>query len=152
MSRHLASTLTEAFWQPSIWLPPNSTWSDIEMPRKAQFGHLAYPLPMAFILMVVRFFLDRGLYRYLCSHYNTTYSHVSSPRPIGVALGVKDKKKRPPKPNAVLEAAFQCGKMDLKSLCSDTGMSDRQISVWMRMRNHLGKSVLIEFEKFSLNS
>ena len=65
MSRHLAHTLTEAFWQPSIWLPPNSTWSDIEMPRKAQFGHLAYPLPMAFILMVVRFFLDRALYRYL---------------------------------------------------------------------------------------
>ena len=65
MSRHLANTLTEAFWQPSIWLPPNSTWSDIEIPRKAQFGHLAYPLPMAFILMVVRFFLDRALYRYL---------------------------------------------------------------------------------------
>ena len=66
-----------------------------------------------------------------------------SPRPIGKALGVKDKKKRHPKPNPVLEAAFQCGKLDLKSLCSDTGMSDRQISVWMRMRNHVGKSVMI---------
>ena len=65
---------------------------------------------------------------------------------------MKDKKKRPPKPNAVLEAAFQCGKLDYRSLCSDTGMSDRQISVWMRMRNHLGKSVLILLEKFHLNS
>ena len=72
-----------------------------------------------------------------------TLNHVLSPRPIGAALGVKNKKKRPPKPNPVLEAAFQCGKSDLKSLCSDTGMSDRQISVWMRMRNHVGKSVLI---------
>ena len=70
MSPGLAQTLTEAFWQPSIWLPPNSTWSDIELPRKAQFGHLAYPLPMAFILMVVRFFLDRWLYRY-SRHYRT---------------------------------------------------------------------------------
>ena len=69
-------------------------------------------------------------------------------RPVGKALGVKNKKKRTPKPNPVLEAAFQCGKLDLKSLCSDTGMSDRQISVWMRLRNHVGKSVLIQLELF----
>ena len=52
---------------------------------------------------------------------------------------MKDKKKRAPVPNAVLEAAFQCGRHDYKSLCSDTGMSDRQVHVWMRMRNMAGK-------------
>ena len=56
---------------------------------------------------------------------------------------MKNKKKRQPKPNPVLEAAFQCGKFDYKSLCSDTGLSDRQISVWMRLRNHVGKRVLL---------
>merc|ERR1711936_496957 len=125
MTRHLLTQISEAVWQPTIWLPPNSTWSDIELPEKAQFGHLAYPLPLAFILMVLRFFLDRAVYR-----------------PVGKALGVKNKKRRQPTPNPVLEAAFQCGKLDYKSLCSHTGLSDRQISVWMRLRNHVGKSVL----------
>ena len=62
-------------------------------------------------------------------------------RPVGRALGVKDRKKRSPSPNPVLEAAFQCGRSeaDFRSLCSDTGMSDRQIHVWMRMRNLAGK-------------
>ena len=55
---------------------------------------------------------------------------------------MKNKKRRQPTPNPVLEAAFQCGKLDYKSLCSHTGLSDRQISVWMRLRNHVGKSVL----------
>ena len=62
-------------------------------------------------------------------------------RPIGRALGIKDKRKRSPEPNPTLEAAFQCGsrRMDYKSLVTDTGMSDRQINVWMRMRNLAGK-------------
>ena len=69
MTRHLLTQISEAVWQPTIWLPPNSTWSDIELPEKAQFGHLAYPLPLAFILMVVRFFLDRAVYRYLICRF-----------------------------------------------------------------------------------
>ena len=60
-------------------------------------------------------------------------------RPIGSYLGIRDKKKSPPTPNAILEAAFQCGRQDYKSLRTDTGMSDRQINVWMRMRNLAGK-------------
>ena len=64
-------------------------------------------------------------------------SNISPPRPVGRALGIADTKKRSPAPNAVLEAAFQLGprQRDLKQLASHTGMSDRQISVWMRMRN-----------------
>ena len=62
-------------------------------------------------------------------------------RPIGKALGIQDRKKRSPKPNPTLEAAFQCGlrPVDYKALVTDTGMSDRQINVWMRMRNLAGK-------------
>ena len=65
-------------------------------------------------------------------------------RPFGKALGIKDQRKRSPKPNAVLEAAFQCGagnygRYDYKSLCTDTEMSERQIHVWVRMRNMAGK-------------
>ena len=57
------STLSGLFWHQGVWLPPNSTWSDIERPGSAQFSHLAFPLPLAFIMMVLRFFLERSLYR-----------------------------------------------------------------------------------------
>ena len=89
--------------------------------------------------------------------YYFRISNISPPRPVGRALGIADTKKRSPAPNAVLEAAFQLGprQRDLKQLASHTGMSDRyctvlyctyctalyctmsdrQISVWMRMRN-----------------
>ena len=59
------------FWREEIWLPPNSTWPDIEQEGKAQFGHLAFPLPIAFLMMVARFFLDRCLYRFVEDADNT---------------------------------------------------------------------------------
>jgi len=118
------------FWKEEIWLPPNSTWSDIEHEDKAQFGHLAFPLPLAFLMMVARFFLDKFFYR-----------------PVGRALGIRDKKKSPPTPNAVLEAAFQCGHKDYNRLISNTGLSDRQIHVWMRLRNLSSKPSSLD--KFS---
>jgi len=135
MEESIVTRISNTFWTETIWLPPNSTWNDIDLPEKARFRHLAYPLPLAFILMVLRFFLDRCLYR-----------------PVGKALGIKDQRKRSPKPNAVLEAAFQCGagnygRYDYKSLCTDTEMSERQIHVWMRMRNMAGKPTTLD--KFS---
>ena len=73
-------------------------------------------------------------------------------RPIGRALGIKDKRKKSPEPNPTLEAAFHCNsrRVDYKSLVTDTGMSDRQINVWMRMRNLAGKWVQTSAEKFKI--
>ena len=58
------NSFTDILWHRGVWLPPNTTWDQIEEPGRAQFSHLAYPLPLAFLMMVLRFFLDRGLYRY----------------------------------------------------------------------------------------
>ena len=67
MSCSLETNMSSAyiFWKEEIWLPPNSTWSDIEHEDKAQFGHLAFPLPLAFLMMVARFFLDKFFYRFV---------------------------------------------------------------------------------------
>ena len=134
------NSFTDILWHRGVWLPPNTTWEQIEEPGRAQFSHLAYPLPLAFLMMVLRFFLDRGLYRYVLQ-CEVGQINGFDLRPIGRALGIKDKRKRSPEPNPTLEAAFQCGsrRMDYKSLVTDTGMSDRQINVWMRMRNLAGK-------------
>ena len=134
------NSFTDILWHRGVWLPPNTTWEQIEEPGRAQFSHLAYPLPLAFLMMVLRFFLDRGLYRYVLQ-CEVGQINGFDLRPIGRALGIKDKRKRSPEPNPTLEAAFQCGsrRVDYKSLVTDTGMSDRQINVWMRMRNLAGK-------------
>ena len=65
--------LADIIWQEKIWLPPNSTWSDVDHPDRAQFKHLAYPIPLAFLMMVLRFFLDRLLYRW--KHLTTDNWH-----------------------------------------------------------------------------
>lgn len=62
------NSFTEILWHRGVWLPPNTTWEQIEEPGRAQFSHLAYPLPLAFLMMVLRFFLDRCLYRLATTH------------------------------------------------------------------------------------
>ena len=57
------NSFTDILWHRGVWLPPNTTWEQIEELGRAQFSHLAFPLPLAFLMMVARFFLDRGLYR-----------------------------------------------------------------------------------------
>ena len=63
------NSFTEILWHRGVWLPPNTTWEQIEEPGRAQFSHLAYPLPLAFLMMVLRFFLDRCLYRLATTYW-----------------------------------------------------------------------------------
>lgn len=54
--------LMDKFWNPDVWLPPNVTWADLEPTDKivyADHRHLAIPLPFAFVLLGVRFVLER---------------------------------------------------------------------------------------------
>ena len=58
----LARNLSRAFWSPDVWLPPNITWDDIAPNARNQYAdyrHLLYPLPMALVLLVLRFALER---------------------------------------------------------------------------------------------
>lgn len=50
------------FWKPSIWLPPNITWEDLKSTPEIQYAdyrHLIYPLPMAFLFLLTRYILER---------------------------------------------------------------------------------------------
>ena len=58
----MGRTLSEWFWNPDIWLPPNVTWADIksnETVKYAEFEDLYHPIPMAFLFLVIRFFVER---------------------------------------------------------------------------------------------
>ena len=62
----MASQVTKWFWNEHIWLPPNVTWSDLEVsmnPKQgvavAKFTDLWYPIPAAFIVIAVRFAFER---------------------------------------------------------------------------------------------
>ena len=60
----LVGSLSEVFWSPSIWLPPNVTWSHFEdRPDSAQFHHLLLPFPLALLLLLLRLLLEHRVFR-----------------------------------------------------------------------------------------
>ena len=112
------SPVFDELWSPDIWLPPNITWQHFDSrPDYAQFYHLLYPLPMALAMLVLRLCLDRAVLR-----------------PAGRMLGISDKQRRMPDHNTVLESAFHHGQHHYPSLCSHTGLTERQVHRWMRKR------------------
>lgn len=46
-----------------FWLPPNITWVDMESGRNginyADYRHLIYPIPMSFVIILLRIFVDK---------------------------------------------------------------------------------------------
>lgn len=54
----------DVFWSESVWLPPNTTWADIAPDadpevRHADHRHLFYPLPMALVMLALRYVLEK---------------------------------------------------------------------------------------------
>ena len=58
-------TLTKWFWNEDIWLPPNVTWSDLELSEQrdgvavAKFTDLWWPIPAAFLVIAIRLGVER---------------------------------------------------------------------------------------------
>lgn len=125
-------SLSEAFWSPSIWLPPNITWSHFHSrPDYAQFHHLLLPFPLALFFIVARIILERGLFR-----------------PLGTWLGVPDPPKRAPESQVALEAAWSDKvKWDSSRLSRQTGLTKRRVERWHRRRSALHKPTPLD--KFS---
>ena len=64
---------SHSFWNEDIWLPPNVTWDSFSGDEKfAQFSHLYYPIPAAFLVIAVRMVIERNIFR-----------------PLGLFLGLK---------------------------------------------------------------
>lgn len=50
-------TVLDRFWDPSIWLPPNITWADLESNDKIEYANnkdLLWPIPMAALVFFIR--------------------------------------------------------------------------------------------------
>lgn len=55
----ILSKALETFWSPSVWLPPNVTWADIEPGSNpeidyADYRDLIWPIPLAFVILAIR--------------------------------------------------------------------------------------------------
>jgi ceramide synthetase len=58
----LVRELSNRFWTRHVWLPPNATWADMEKNDVVQHTvptDLFYPLPMALVMLVIRFLFER---------------------------------------------------------------------------------------------
>ena len=126
ISSHNMSALklfSNHFWSSSIWLPPNTTWADLDKHHDlAQWHHLIYPLPMAVGLIIFRQLLDQMIFR-----------------PLGRALNIKDTYKKKPEAHPVLESAFIKGSRDYSKLVIASGMTERQVHSWMRRRTQASR-------------
>lgn len=60
----ILSELSTTFWSNNVWLPPNTTWEDIAPGSRPDVDHadykdLIWPLPMAIILSILRFTVEK---------------------------------------------------------------------------------------------
>lgn len=122
-----AQQISNTFWSPSFWLPPNITWDDITPELRP---HINYPdynqlwwlLPLTIILLVIRY---------------CTENYIVSP--IGKSLGIKSARRKRATPNIILEAAFNRSSKRWEQkmvvgLAKQVDMSERQIERWWRYR------------------
>ena len=110
-------------WSSHIWLPPNVTWESFQDKQEyAKFSDLLIPLPLAFLLILLRSLLDLSLFR-----------------PVGRLLGINGKPRRMPSQNLILESAYNNGEKDIGLLCSSSGLSARQVESWMRQKQLAAK-------------
>uniref|UniRef100_U5EU05 Putative schlank n=1 Tax=Corethrella appendiculata TaxID=1370023 RepID=U5EU05_9DIPT len=128
--------ISETFWTPKIWLPPNTTWADIaptEEIKRADYTHLVYPLPIAFLIIILRHLVEK---------YWIT--------PIGKSIGIKSTCPKPPIPNKILETSYnECSRLTHKTivgLSKQVDLSERQIERWWRRRRAQDKpTTLVKF-------
>ena len=120
----IATTASQWFWSPKVWLPPNVTWEsfdeleevddDVQM-KFARFSDLLYPLPICVIMLILRALVERLIFK-----------------PLGLALGLKERKHREPEQNAVLEKAYnmskrEMGEKEVDALAFETQLSPLQV-------------------------
>lgn len=59
----LFEQISNTFWSPSVWLPPNTTWEDIAPGARHDVDHADYrdlwwPLLMALVLLALRYVVE----------------------------------------------------------------------------------------------
>ena len=123
----VAAAASEWFWSPKIWLPANVTWESFDemeevdnVQKFASFSDLAYPLPICVIMLVLRALVERFIFK-----------------PLGLKLGLKERKHREPVQNPVLEKAYktrrEMGEKEVNALAFETELSPLQVIYLINM-------------------
>ncbi|XP_034941966.1 ceramide synthase 6 [Chelonus insularis] len=130
----ILKNISSAFWSPDVWLPPNITWNDIapnSENKYADYRHLAYPIPMALGLLVVRYALEKFCFS-----------------PFGLSIGIKPTRTKKAVPNPLLEKAYskKIKHKQITALAKQLDWSERQVERWLRLRRSQDKpSTLTKF-------
>ncbi|KAF7236392.1 Ceramide synthase 4 [Varanus komodoensis] len=117
--------LNEWLWQHKFWLPPGITWEDMketEEIRYPQPQHLLLCLPLALLLIALRFAFERNI-----------------AVPLSRKMGLREKAQRKALPNPVLEVFYATHKKgpkeaELSSLAKQCDLQPRQVERWFRHR------------------
>ncbi|XP_044741192.1 ceramide synthase 6 [Chrysoperla carnea] len=125
------------FWNEDVWLPPNTTWNDLTPGRNGinytDYRHLVYPIPMAAVMLVLRYVLERYWFA-----------------PVGRRVGIKYTRSKKATPNVILEKAYNQNKhpshRQIVGLAKQLDLTERQIERWLRLRKSQDKpSTLTKF-------
>lgn len=128
---------SDNFWSEDVWLPPNTTWADLYPDlnseiRHTDYRHLFYPIPAAFIMILIRFVAE---YYWLA--------------PMGRILGIKNSSITKPIPNKMLEKSYLKHQNSLQIfllLGKKLDMSERQIARWLKKRRKQDQpSTIVKF-------
>ncbi|KAK9754229.1 TLC domain [Popillia japonica] len=135
----ILKTVNGAFWSEYVWLPPNVTWEDVAPGSRegiltTDYRHLYIPLPMALVLLTIRYCLEKYWFG-----------------PVGISLGIKNSRPKKAPNNPVLEKAFLSNHKQLKhkhiqGLAKQLDWSERQVERWLRLRRSQEKpTTLVKF-------
>ncbi|KYN31831.1 LAG1 longevity assurance like protein 5, partial [Trachymyrmex septentrionalis] len=156
--------ISATFWSPHIWLPPNITWEDINPNadnKYANYQHLIYPLPMAIVLLGIRYTLEsylKVLYLSTNNEYDSRPIQLNIRKviqskywfaPFGKSLSIKNTRSKKAVSNEILEKAYLSKKTKYKqilALAKQLDWSERQVERWLRLRRSQDKpSTLTKF-------
>ena len=120
----IATAVSQWFWSPKVWLPSNVTWESFDelegvddVQRFARFSDLLYPLPICVFMLVLRALVERFIFK-----------------PLGLRLGLKERKNGAPEQNPVLEKAYKMKRemreTEVNALAFETQLSPLQV-IWL---------------------
>eukprot|EP00794_Sanderia_malayensis_P003171 gene3171-3641_t len=126
--------ISSLLWKEDFWLPAGFTWEDLkssEAVRRPQIDELYIVLPVAILLLVVRFLFERFVARPLCQH-----------------IGIEDKPRKAPLPNVICERVYKTvtkfpDENVIKGLCQQLEWSEYQVKLWFTRRRNFAKLPLM---------